>query len=400
MKHSINDLVLFGGRPAFDSVRPISNLLRPDIERFLNYTETIYNSNQFSRDGVLVRQMESRFAQMHGTEHCVSFCSGFMALMIAIRVCALPDKVEVVMPSLTYRRMADIVAWTGLVPHFCDVDEVSLGMTAQTVAKAINEKTALILGVHPITKLCDIDGIEALSQEYGIPLVFDSVEAAYAEHNGKMVGGFGKAEGFSFHASKLLNGFEGGYVTTDDTGLAEKLRCVRNFGFDGKDNSVLLGLNTRLNELHAAMALACMDILPEHISQNRARYYAWQEKLAELPSLTLMLYSDTELRGYKNVLVRCEDNWPLSRHDTIRILHAENMLARPLYSPPLHKSPRKFLSVCNNDMSVTEQISKRYMLLPSGDFVSAEDISIMGQVLNFLQQHAQAINNSIEEKGL
>ena len=111
MKHSINDLALFGGRPAFNSVRPISNLLRPDIERFLNYTETIYNSNQFSHDGVLVRQMESRFAQMHGTEHCVSFCSGFMALMIAIRVCALPDKVEVVMPSLTYRRMADIAAW-------------------------------------------------------------------------------------------------------------------------------------------------------------------------------------------------------------------------------------------------------------------------------------------------
>ena len=273
-------------------------------------------------------------------------------------------------------------------------------MTAQKVAKAINEKTALILGVHPITNLCDIDGLEALSQKYGIPLVFDSVEAAYAEHNGKMVGGFGKAEGFSFHASKLLNGFEGGYVTTDDTSLAEKLRCVRNFRFAGEDNSVLLGLNTRLNELHAAMALACMDILPEHISQNRARHYAWQEKLAELPSLTLMLYSDTELRGYKNVLVRCEDTWPLSRHNTIRILHAENMLARPLYSPPLHKSPREFLSVCNNDMSVTEQISKRYMLLPSGDFVSAEDISIMGQVLSFLQQHAEAINNSIEEKGL
>jgi dTDP-4-amino-4,6-dideoxygalactose transaminase len=344
--------------------------------------------------------MEGRFAQLHGTGHCVSFCSGFMALMIAIRVCALPDKTEVVMPSLTYRRMADIVAWTGLVPHFCDVDEVSLGMTAKTAAKAVNENTALILGVHPITNLCDIDGIEALSQEYSIPLVFDAVEAAYAEHNGKMVGGFGKAEGFSFHASKLLNGFEGGYVTTDDASLAEELRCVRNFGFAGKDNIVWLGLNAKLNELHAAMAMACIDILPEHISQNRARHYAWQEAIAELPSLALLLYSDTELRGYKNALVRCEDTWPLSRDNTLRILHAENMLARPFYNPPLHKSPGGFLTVCNSDMSVTEEVTKKYMLLPSGEFVSVEDISVMGKVLSFLQQHAEEINNHIEEKNL
>ena len=396
MKHSINDLALFGGRPAFDSVRPISNLLRPDIERFLSYAERIYCSDQFPHDGALVRQLEDRLAQLHGTEHCVSFCSGFMALMIAIRVCALAGKTEVVMPSLTYRRMADIAAWTGLVPHFCDVDEVSLGMTAKTAAKAVNGNTALILGVHPITNLCDIDGLEALSQEYGIPLIFDAVEAAYAEHNGKMVGGFGKAEGFSFHASKLLNGFEGGYLTTNDAVLAEELRCLRNFGFDSGGNIVRLGVNAKLNGLHAAMAMACIDILPEHISQNRTRHCAWQQALTQLPSLTLLLYNDTQLRGYKNVLVRCEDTWPLSRDNTLRILHAENMLARPLYNPPLHQSSREFLTFCNTNLSVTEKATKKYMLLPSGEFVSVKDISVMGEVFDFLQQHAEEINCRIK----
>ena len=399
MKHSINDLALFGGRPAFDSVRPISNLLRPDIERFLNYTESIYHSNQSYCDGGLVQQMEGRFAQLHGTKHCISFCSGFMALMVAMHVCALPGKTEVVMPSLTYRRMADIAAWTGLIPHFCDVDKVSLGMTSESAAKAVNENTALILGVHPITNLCDIDGLEALSQEYNIPLVFDAVEAAYAEHNGKMVGSYGKAEGFSFHASKLLNGFEGGYLTTNDGFLAEELRCVRNFGFAGNNsNMVRIGLNANLSELHAAMAMACLDILPEHIEQNRARHNAWQKILAELPSLTLLLYSDTERRGYKNVLVRCEDSWPLSRDNTLRILHAENMLARPLYNPPLHQSSREFSTACSSDMSVTEEVTMKYILLPSGEFVSVEDISIMGSVLSFLHQNAVEINSRIERQ--
>ena len=400
MKHSINDLALFGGRPAFSSVRPISNLLRPDIEQFLNYSKSIGDRNQYPHDGDLVQKLESRLAHLHGTRHCVSFCSGFMALMIAIRVCALPDKTEVVMPSLTYRRMADIVAWTGLIPHFCDVDEVTLGMTAKTAAKAVNENTALILGAHPITNLCDIDGLGALSQEHSIPLVFDAVEAAYAEHNGKMVGGFGMAEGFSLHASKLLNSFEGGYITTDDASLAKKMRCIRHFGLVGKDDIAHFGLNAKLNEVHAAMAMACIDIIPEHILQNRARHNAWQEVLSELPSLSLIKYSDKELRGYKNVLVRCEDTWPLSRDNTIRILHAENMLVRPFYNPPLHQSPRKFLTVCNTDMNVTDAVAKKYMLLPSGEFVSVEDIFLMGKVLIFLKEHAEEINQRIEEKNL
>jgi dTDP-4-amino-4,6-dideoxygalactose transaminase len=398
MKHSINDLALFGGQPAFETVRPISNLLRPDIDQFLDYAKTIYAAKQFTNNGALVRQMEERFAQQHGTRHCIAFCNGFMALMVAMRACALLDKVEVVMPSLTYRRMADIAAWAGLVPHFCDVDIVSMGMTADTVASAINEKTALILGVHPITNLCDIDGLEALSQEHSIPLLFDAVEAAYAKHNGKMVGSFGKAEVFSLHASKLINGFEGGYVTTDDNRLAEELRCVRSFGFAGADNIVQLGLNAELNELHAAMALACLDIFPTHISKNRARYYAWQQALADLPSLTLLLYSDTEPRGYKNVLVRCEDSWPLSRENTLRILHAENMLVRPYYNPPLHETSREFLTICNTDLNVTEKVTTQYILLPSGDFVSIEDITVMGELLTFLQQHAEEINKRIKEE--
>ena len=398
MKHSIGDLALFGGQPTFDTVRSISNLLRPDIERFLGYAKTIYHTKQITDNGPLVCQMEQRYAQLHGTEHCVAFCSGFMALVTAMRVCALPNRTEVVMPSFTYRRMADIAAWAGLVPHFCEVDAVSLGMTANTVAEALNEQTALILGVHPITNLCDIDGLEALGYEHSIPLLFDSVEAAYAEHNGKMVGGFGKAEGFSVHASKLLNGFEGGYVTTDDDSLAEELRSVRSFGLAKHDEIVRLGLNAKLNELHAAMALASLDSLPAHISRNRARHYAWQQALADVPSLTLLPYSDTEARGYKSALVRCEDSWPLSRDNTLRILHEENMLARPYYNPPLHEVPRHFPVVCNTDLTLTEKATTQYMLLPCGEFVSVEDIAVMGELLIFMEQNADEINRRIQER--
>ena len=397
MKNSINDLAFLGGRPTFGNVRPISNLLRPDIDQFIKYALDIYTyDNQISNGDAIVRQLEDRLAEMHGTGHCISFCSGFMALMMTVHVCALPGKTEVVIPSLTYRRMADIIAWAGLVPHFCDISEHYLGMTAVKAEKAVNQNTALILGVHPITNLCDIDGLEELSRKYRVPLVFDSVEAAHAEHKGIMVGGFGKAEGFSFHASKLLNGFEGGYITTNDAELAAELRCVRHFGFNGNNKIVREGLNAALNALHAAMALASIDILPAHISQNRARHHAWQEALSGLPSLCLMPYSDTEVRGFKNVLVRCEDDWPLAHDTTLRILQSENMLVRPFYNPPLHHSPREFPTVCECEMGATDRVTRKYMLLPSGEFVSRDDIALMGKVLKFLHDHAEEINCRIE----
>ena len=105
-----------------------------------------------------------------------------------------------------------------------------------------------------------------------------------------------------------------------------------------------------------------------------------------------------EPHGYKNVLVRCEDSWPLTRENTLRILHAENMLARPYYNPPLHETAREFLTVCNPELSVTERVTTQYILLPSGDFVSIEDITVMGELLTFLQRHAEEVNRHIKEE--
>ncbi len=159
--------------------------------------------------------LEARLAPIFiRSRHCVSFCGGFWGLVLAMKGLALQGRTEVVMPSLTYRRLADIVAWAGLTPHFCEVDPVRLCITAETARPCINNHTALILGVHPIVNCCDAEGLEALSAETGIPLLFDSVESSYETFNGRRVGTFGRAECFSMQSSKLLNAFEGGYVTT------------------------------------------------------------------------------------------------------------------------------------------------------------------------------------------
>jgi hypothetical protein len=156
-RRSANELALFGGSKWFDSPKSTSNLVGPDFNRFLAYSRAIFDAAG-QPPGVVTQQFEARLAAFHETEHCVAFCSGFWALATAIVALARPGRREVVIPSLTYRRMADVIAWTGLLPRFCEVDADTLAISAATAAPWINDDTALLLAVHPIINCCDAQG--------------------------------------------------------------------------------------------------------------------------------------------------------------------------------------------------------------------------------------------------
>lgn len=391
IKKGIEDLALFNGKPAFAVPRSTSNLLQPDIEKFLEYSKVFYQQGQYTNNGPNVRLLEKRLADFHEVSHCITFNSGFWALALTMSVLALEHRSEVVMPALTYRRMADIAAWVPLKPRFCEVDPTTLAMTRKTVEPCINEETALILGVHPIVNGCDVEGLEQLSDETGIPLLFDSVESVYEGLAAGKVGKFGRAEGFSLHACKLLNGFGGGYITTNDGALAQKLAVLRGFGFSGLDNVVLgQGMNAKLNEIHAAMALASLDDVDAQVEHNRERYQTYQRRLAGVPGLRLVAFDERYPTGYKNIVVELLPTWPLSREITLALLNAENILARSYYAPPLHRKVMAFPHV-PADLPVTDRLAEVFINLPCGHRVSPADVEDIVTILEFMAKHADEI---------
>jgi dTDP-4-amino-4,6-dideoxygalactose transaminase len=394
-KKAISDLAAFGGEPAFDQVRSTSNLVRPDIEKFLSYSKIFYDQHRYTNEGALVKMLEQRLAAFHGTQFCISFCNGFWALVLTMKCLALPGKTEIVMPSLTYRRMADLAAWVGLTPHYCDVDGTSISMTSQLAAASITSNTALLLGVHPIINTCDVDGLETLSAQTGIPLLFDSVESAFETYRGRKIGGFGRAECFSMHASKLLNGFEAGYVTTNDPELARKLAGMRGFGFYGHDNVELLGMNAKLNEVHAAMALASIDDLPDQVIRNRVRYRAYQQAFANIPGIRLLQFDETEQTSYKNIVVELGPDWSLSRLVTLNLMHAEKILARPYYAPPLHQKKTSYPTIFG-PLPITDVLAEKFVLMPCGHFVTEDDIAQTADLMRFISANAGEIKTRMQ----
>jgi dTDP-4-amino-4,6-dideoxygalactose transaminase len=249
----------------------------------------------------------------------------------------------------------------------------------------------LILGVHPIVNCCDIEGLTQLAKEKNIPLLFDSVESVYETTRAGKVGKFGDAEVFSLHASKLLNGFEGGYLATNNAGLARRLSLTRSFGFESQDRVTLPGgTNAKLNEVHAAMALAGLDALGEQIPRNRQRYYAYKDLLGSVPGVRLLEFDERYQTSYKNIVIELLEDWPLTRADTLDILNAENILARAYYSPPLHRRHMAYPHV-PGDLPLTDRVAERFMLLPSGYFIGDADIRDIVGLLSFLSTNAKSV---------
>ncbi len=389
-KVGVEGLAFFGGQPAFLTPISTSNLVRPDIEQFLAYSRQFYAAGQYTNGGPLVGLLERRLAEFHHTRYCVSFCSGFWALVLAIRCLAIPGRREVVMPSLTYRRLADVVSWAGLVPRFCEVDATTLAASPQTMASQLSDDTALILAVHPIVNCCDAAGLEQFAADAGLPLLFDAVESVYETVGGRKVGSFGRAECFSLHASKLLNGFEGGYITTNDADLDRRLRRMRSFGFEGQDRVADFGTNAKLNEAHAAMALACLDDLEDQVERNRQRYRTYQQALQPLPGVELLPFDETEKCAFKNIVVRLNADWPLSRDMTVALLNAEHILARAYYAP-LHARSYGYEVAVKTDLSQSERLSGQYINMPCGHLVTGDDIRRVIALLTFIKDQATQI---------
>jgi dTDP-4-amino-4,6-dideoxygalactose transaminase len=374
----------------FSEAKPTGNLYRPEIETFLCYSRQLFANKCYTDGGELCRLLEERLARFHGVEHVIAVNSGFWGHVLAFCALALAGRREIIAPSFGYRRTDDMIAWAGFIPHFCDVDAQTLCPSVETIEVEINEDTALILAPHPMVNCCDAHGIEALGQNLGIPVVFDSVEAGYRAHNNRRIGGFGGAEVFSMHATKLLNAFEGGYVTTNNGDLAGQLAELKNFGLSATGTvGDGMALNAKFNEVHAAMALASLDEVEEQVAHHRRKYGLYQAGLRGMDGLELMEHKVSERPDYRLIVVRLTEVWPLSREDTLRLLEAERVLARPYYAP-LHHKLVDYHRICPK-LPVTEAIFRRFIVLPSGSHVALEDVKKIVELLARIRGGGQGL---------
>jgi dTDP-4-amino-4,6-dideoxygalactose transaminase len=343
-----------------------------------------------------VQEFERRIAELVGVEHCIAMCNATVALEIAVR--ALGMKGEVIVPSFTFIATAHALQWQEITPVFCDVDPETHTLDPDKVERMITPRTTGIIGVHLWGQTCDVDALSDIARRRGLKLLFDSAHAFGCSYRGRMVGGFGDAEVFSFHATKFINSLEGGAVVTNDAELARKMRLMKNFGFTQYDRVDYIGTNGKMSEMSAATGLTNMESMGEFIAVNRANYGSYREGLRGVPGVRLVEYDEAERLNYQYVVVEVdEDEAGLSRDDLVRLLWAENVFARRYFSPGCHRMEpyRSYYPQAGLVLPVTERLTDRVMTLPTGTAVDEEQIGAICRIIRLVVAHGPEVHRRL-----
>lgn len=374
-RYGIDDLAVFSGKPAFGEKLHVGRPNIGDRNDLVERLNDILDRRWLTNSGKYVQEFESRLAGMLGVRHCIAMCNATVALEITTR--ALGLKGEVIVPSFTFIATAHSLQWQEITPVFCDIDPNTHNLDPACVEKMITPHTTGIMGVHLWGRPCDVEALADIARKHNLKLMFDAAHAFGCSHEGRMIGGFGNAEVFSFHATKFFNTFEGGAVATNDDDLAAKIRLMKNFGFAGYDNVIYIGTNGKMSEISAAMGLTGLDSLDEFISVNRRNYERYRELLADIPGIGLVSYDAMEKNNYQYIVCEVDEGaCGVSRDALMKILHAENIIARRYFYPGCHRMEpyRSFFPHAGLLLPNTERLAAMVLSLPSGTAVGADEI--------------------------
>ncbi|MFH1347658.1 MAG: DegT/DnrJ/EryC1/StrS family aminotransferase [Candidatus Margulisiibacteriota bacterium] len=238
--------------------------------------------------GETVASLEKEIASYCGVKHAIGVASGTDALHLALRACGVKPGDEVITSPFTFVATAEAISYCGATPVFADIEPKTFNLDPDKIEKAITKKTKAVLPVHLYGQACDMQKILQISQKHGLKVIEDAAQAIGAESNGQKVGSIGDAGCFSFFPTKNLGCFgDGGMISTNDDKVADELRVLRGHGSRETYHYDIVGYNSRLDALQAAILLVKLPHLDSfsHKRRKNAEYY--DKNLADVAEMTL-----------------------------------------------------------------------------------------------------------------
>jgi dTDP-4-amino-4,6-dideoxygalactose transaminase len=394
----IGGLAIFGGKPTFGEPLHVGRPNQGDRQRLFARLGDMLDRNWLSNSGPLVQELEQNIARRLGVRHCILMCNATVALEITTR--ALDLSGEVIVPSMTFVATAHALQWQQITPVFCDVDPHTHNIDPARIEELITPRTSGIIGVHLWGRPCDVESLTEIAERRGLTLLFDAAHAFGCSHGGRMIGGFGAAEVFSFHATKFFNTLEGGGVATNDDRLADKIRLMKNFGFSGYDNVIHVGTNGKMSEASAAFGLTLLESLDEIRAVNRRNHRLYCKMLRDVPGITVVSYDERESNNYQYVVLEVDQREAgLSRDQLLAVLRAENVLARRYFYPGCHRMEpyRSHFPHAHLLLPQTERLVERVLQLPTGTSVAEEDVRTVAGIVRQAVASAAEVRRALTQ---
>ncbi len=346
-----------------------------------------------SSDGPFIKRLEEGMAERVGRKYGIAVCNGSAALDAAVVALGIGPGDEVILPTFTIISCAAAIVRAGAVPVVVDSDPVTWNMDLNQVADRITPRTKAIMVVHIYGLPVDMDPILELAEKHGLKIIEDAAEMHGQTYKGRPCGSFGDLSTFSFYPNKHITTGEGGMILTDDDGLAERCRSLRNLCFQKKRFvHEELGWNMRMSNMQAAVGVAQLERLDEFVERKRAIGWRYTELLSGLPGIQLPLprtdYAENIYWVYGLVL---DDSLPFDADDAMKRLGAMGIGTRPFFWP-MHEQPvfRKMGLFDGVQCPVAERLARRGFYVPSGlGLVELQITKVAGGVSEVASKYEQ-----------
>ena len=324
-----------------------------------------------------VEAFEKEFANYLGAKFCIGVNSGLDALILSVRALKIGTGAEVIVPANTYIATVLAITANGATPIFIEPDEF-YNLDATKIESAVTSKTKAIMVVHLYGQAARMDKICAVAEKYNLKLIEDCAQSHGAKFNGKMTGTFGNAGCFSFYPTKNLGAFgDGGAIVTDDEDFSKNLKMLRNYGSEIKYHNKLEGVNSRLDEMQAAL----LRVKLSHLNELNAE----RQKIAERyfngiknPRLILPEICAGAEHVYHQFVIRTE------RRDEFKNYLERNGIKTVIHYPiPPHLAEcYSRLGYKRGDFPITEKYADEVLSLPMFNGMTDEEINFVIEVCN------------------
>lgn len=345
----------------------------PDFDQYVSYLKKIWDNGILTNNGPLAQELEKGIKEYLGVEH-LSFCgNGTIVLQMALKL--LDEPGEIITTPFSYVATTNVVLWENCQPVFVDIDPKTYCINPELIEAAITERTRAIMATHVYGNVCDVEAIEKVAKKYNLIVIYDGAHAFGANFNGRSLLAYGDFATCSFHATKLFHTVEGGAIVTNDAKWHEKLHLMRAFGHRG-DDYYFVGINGKNSEMHAAMGLCNLPLVPQLIAARKAVCDLYTELLdwshLQAPKWVVGLERNY---AYYPIVFESEAKMLAVRD----VLNQNDIAPRRYFYPSLNKLP--FLSNTKS-CPVSEDLSSRVVCLPLHAELPHEDVRRITALIN------------------
>lgn len=332
----------------------------PRREEFMRAIGEVIDAGAFA-GGPFVERFEHDFAAYCGTRAAVGVGSGTEALWLTMVAMGIGPGDEVVTVPMSFAATVEAICLAGAKPVFADIDARTYTMDPAALEDVLTPRTKAIVPVHLFGQAADMDPIREIARRRGLRVIEDAAQAHGAEYKGRKAGSLGDAGCFSFYPSKNLGAFgEGGAVVTNDEELSNKLRMLRDHGQSGKNHHSLVGWNSRLDGIQAAILGVKLRHLDHENRLRRDRALHYDRGLAGLPEVVAPVEADGAQHVYHIYAIRVRD-----RRDLMAALDAKGIGFSVHYPVPIHlQTAYRLLGYEAGDFPVSERCAREFLSLP------------------------------------